>query len=176
MKKNFIYLFMFTLGLVGLAGCGSDDDEPKVETKAVATYSLAITDDVRLACQAIEITWMGSDNRVNTSIIAGTNNWTQTVTTTKFDAKLGFKIRPIPKAEADLTKESYDLRISGAMSVSISGESTSSRTFNRPSLVSQTNATKSKAIRLLEDADGRGIAVIAEKDGSIDETTPSKIF
>ena len=173
MKKSFIYLFMLTLSLVALSGCGSDD--PKSDSQAVANYSLTLSGDVFDVCQGIEITWMGANNTQQTTLLTSGTSWSQMVTSSRFDAKFGYKIRPIAKSEADLTKEAYTLKVSARMVVAVSGKSSSSRTFDE-TLLDITNVNKSKTIEVVNRANGRGIAAVAEEDGSIDETSPDRIF
>ena len=165
-----LYLAALLCCMTLLTACGDDKDEPGQVTTATGTYTITFGTDFFKAAKHVNIYYKGDDGANKNDVITSGTTWTKTVTTTRFPAELGFKIVIEPREENELTQETYNVHLTGAISGAVS---TGGSFSNSQTMIGLNAVSKDKVINQLNRNKEHTYGYKLGKDGNAAQYTPT---
>ena len=168
MKKKMLMMAALLCCLMGFTACGSDDEpDPTVTT----TYTVNFGADFFKVAQTAIIRYVGDNGTAKFEALnsSSSRTWTKTVQTSSYPARMGFLIEVSTVSESELTQDTYDVSVSGAISYS----STESSASNSKDLIKGSGKSKSEVISFLENNTPCNYGYILSRNGGLATTTIS---
>ncbi len=138
MKKTLLMLAAGIAVLLGTSACGGGSDEPT--EPATATYIVNLSPDA-LSAGTYIVYYKDANNTTKFEVIS-TSSWSKTVSSTRFPAMFGFKIKASPENETALTKDSYDLSVVGTIKMTRGAASVTNAPLNYSATVEKHNVER----------------------------------
>lgn len=170
MKKTMFYLAALLCCMTMLTACGSDNDEPQQAPTATGTYTITFGTDFFNAAKHVNIYYKGDNGELKNDVVTSGTTWTKKVTSTKFPAELAFKVVIEPREPEELTLDSYNVSMSGAIAGAVS---TGGSFNNSSSFISLGTTSKDKVLDLLKRHKESYYGYKLGKDGNATQYTPS---
>ena len=164
-----LYLAALLCCMTLLTACGDDKDEPGQVTTATGTYTITFGTDFFKAAKHVNIYYKGENGVDKNDVLTSGTTWTKTVTTTRFPAELGFKIVIEPREESELTQDTYNVHLTGAISGAVS---TGGSFTNNKTMISVETVAKDKVIDLLKRNKVHTYGYKLLKNGDSEQYTP----